>query len=184
MDKEKKYGIIRRLDEFGRVVIPKEIRYQLNLAPEDAVEINVQGRCVVVKKCHLIETLESLCKTYLEAFWKSCRTVCLICSTEYVIANKGLDFSKEIPLTEEIQKHIENQETYLYDEHKHISLFGDEKYLVDAIYPIGTKEEPEGAVLLLHFRDATVQERCCAKLLADMLTQVMINQRSGMLWIP
>lgn len=184
MDKEKKYGIIRRLDEFGRVVIPKEIRQQLNVAPEDTVEISVQGRNIMVRKYHPIETLESLCKTYLEAFWKSCRTVCLVCSTEYVIENKGLDFSKETLLSDEIQKYIEKQENYLYDEHKHISLFGDEKYLVDAIYPIGTKEAPEGAVLLLHFRDATVQERCCAKLLADMISQVMINQRSGLLWIP
>jgi len=179
MDKERNYGIIRHMDEFGRIVIPREIRNRLNINPEDAVEINVHGRNISVSKYYPLETLELLCKDYLEAFWKSCRAVCLICSTEHVLANKGLDFSKEAVLSEDVRRYIEKQEVYLYDEHRNMALFGDYKYLVDAIYPIGTKETPMGAVLLLHFREATEKERCCAKLLADMLSQVLCSKERG-----
>ena len=40
-------GIIRRLDELGRVVIPVEMRRMLDLADRDTVEIAVDGDRIV-----------------------------------------------------------------------------------------------------------------------------------------
>ena len=44
-------GIIRRLDELGRVVIPVEMRRMLDLADRDTVEIAVDGDRIVLQKC-------------------------------------------------------------------------------------------------------------------------------------
>lgn len=46
----KSTGIIRRVDELGRVVIPIEIRNQFNIVEKDPIEIYVNGSSIVLKK--------------------------------------------------------------------------------------------------------------------------------------
>ena len=46
----KSTGMIRRVDELGRVVIPKEIRGKLEINEKDPIEIYVDGHSIVLKK--------------------------------------------------------------------------------------------------------------------------------------
>lgn len=46
----KSTGIIRKLDELGRIVLPIEIRRTFALADKDTVEIFVEGDSIVLKK--------------------------------------------------------------------------------------------------------------------------------------
>lgn len=46
----KSTGIVRKVDELGRVVIPIEIRNQFNIAEKDPIEIYVDGSSIVLKK--------------------------------------------------------------------------------------------------------------------------------------
>ncbi len=46
----KSTGIIRRMDELGRVVIPIEIRNQFNIAQRDPIEIYVDGSSIILRK--------------------------------------------------------------------------------------------------------------------------------------
>ena len=46
----KSTGIVRKMDELGRVVIPIEIRNQFNIAEKDPVEIYVDGSSIILKK--------------------------------------------------------------------------------------------------------------------------------------
>lgn len=46
----KSTGIVRRVDELGRVVIPIEIRNQFKIAEKDPIEIYVDGSNIVLKK--------------------------------------------------------------------------------------------------------------------------------------
>lgn len=43
-------GIVRRVDDLGRVVIPKEIRRALTIRENDALEIFTEDGCVIFKK--------------------------------------------------------------------------------------------------------------------------------------
>lgn len=43
-------GIVRRIDDLGRVVIPKEIRKMMNLMEGDALEIFTEGKKVIFQK--------------------------------------------------------------------------------------------------------------------------------------
>lgn len=55
----KSTGIVRRLDELGRVVIPIELRRSLNIQEKDAMEIYVDDDRIILKKynphqaCHI-----------------------------------------------------------------------------------------------------------------------------------
>ena len=48
----KSIGIVRKIDELGRVVIPKETREQLGIAEKDSLEIFIEGdeNLIVFKK--------------------------------------------------------------------------------------------------------------------------------------
>ena len=53
----KSTGIIRRIDELGRIVIPKELRKKLEINIKDPMEIFVDGHSITLKKvCQLFET--------------------------------------------------------------------------------------------------------------------------------
>lgn len=46
----KSTGIIRKLDELGRIVLPSELRKVLDLNEKDSVEIYVSGESIILKK--------------------------------------------------------------------------------------------------------------------------------------
>lgn len=46
----KSTGIVRRVDELGRIVLPIELRRTLDIAEKDAIEIYVDGSSVILKK--------------------------------------------------------------------------------------------------------------------------------------
>ena len=45
-------GIVRRLDQLGRVVIPKELRTTFDLKENDPIEIFVEGEDIILRKYH------------------------------------------------------------------------------------------------------------------------------------
>ena len=46
----KSTGIVRRVDELGRIVLPIELRRTLDIAEKDAIEIYVDGESIILKK--------------------------------------------------------------------------------------------------------------------------------------
>ncbi|MBY6871639.1 AbrB/MazE/SpoVT family DNA-binding domain-containing protein [Clostridium botulinum] len=46
----KNTGIVRKVDELGRIVIPKELRRTLNLEEGDGLEIYTEGEQIILKK--------------------------------------------------------------------------------------------------------------------------------------
>ena len=60
----KSTGIVRNIDELGRIVVPKEIRERLGIASNDPVEIFMEEDRIVLKKylsvCHFCAGAEDL----------------------------------------------------------------------------------------------------------------------------
>ena len=46
----KSTGIVRNVDELGRIVIPKEMRTKMNISSSDPIEIYVEGDKIILKK--------------------------------------------------------------------------------------------------------------------------------------
>ena len=46
----KSTGIVRKVDELGRIVLPIELRHTLDIAPKDSLEIYVDGTTIVLRK--------------------------------------------------------------------------------------------------------------------------------------
>jgi AbrB family looped-hinge helix DNA binding protein len=62
MKELRKYGHIRRTDDLGRIIIPKEIRQFLNIRENEPLEISVMERGIYIEKYQPLQTLESLCE--------------------------------------------------------------------------------------------------------------------------
>ncbi|MFC4558559.1 stage V sporulation protein T [Virgibacillus kekensis] len=83
-------GIVRRIDDLGRVVIPKEIRRTLRIREGDPLEIFVdrEGE-VILKKYSPINELGSFAQEYAEALFDSLHYPVLICDRDEIIAVAG-----------------------------------------------------------------------------------------------
>ena len=62
-------GIIRRIDELGRIVIPKEIRKSLRIKNGDNLEILIDGENIILKKYSQIENAIDMAQLYAESFY-------------------------------------------------------------------------------------------------------------------
>lgn len=72
----KSTGIIRNIDELGRIVIPKEMRTKMNIASSDPVEIYVDGDKIILTKyvdsCLFCGSDENLCSFKGKKICKTC----------------------------------------------------------------------------------------------------------------
>ena len=46
----KSTGIVRPIDQLGRIVLPKELRESLNIGPKDSLEVFIENEKIILKK--------------------------------------------------------------------------------------------------------------------------------------
>ena len=83
-------GIVRRIDDLGRVVIPKEIRRTLRIREGDPLEIFVdRDGEVILKKYSPIGELGDFAKEYAESLFESTNHIAMISDRDTIIAMAG-----------------------------------------------------------------------------------------------
>ena len=85
-------GIVRRIDDLGRIVIPKEIRKTLRIRETDPLEIftNGQGE-IILKKYSAVNELGEFAKCYADSVATATGQVVCVTDRESVIAVSGGD---------------------------------------------------------------------------------------------
>src|SRR5690606_24036254 len=105
-------GILRRIDDIGRIVLPKEIRRTLRIRERDALEIftDRDGE-VILKKYSPIADLEDFAQEYADSLFESTGHVTLITDRDAYIAVAGTGrkafLGKSLP--DEISEHMEER---------------------------------------------------------------------------
>jgi AbrB family transcriptional regulator (stage V sporulation protein T) len=151
-------GIVRRIDDLGRVVIPKEIRRTLRIREGDPLEIftDKEGE-VILKKYSPIGELGDFATQYAESLHKASGHITCIADRDTIIAVSGAskkDFLEKT-LSPEMEKIIEEKSTLVVKsaEEKPIPVLADEspdrKYTSQVVTPIISEGDPIGAVMLL-----------------------------------
>ena len=84
-------GIVRRIDDLGRVVIPKEIRRTMRIREGDPLEIYTdrEGE-VIFKKYSPIGELMDFALEYAETLYKTCNMPVAVCDRDCIIACAGI----------------------------------------------------------------------------------------------
>ncbi len=75
----KSTGIVRKVDELGRIVLPIELRRTLDIAEKDALEIYVDGNTIVLQK---YEPSCIFCGSSKDVFIFKGRNICPACMDE------------------------------------------------------------------------------------------------------
>ena len=114
-------GIVRRIDDLGRVVIPKEIRRTMRIREGDPLEIftDREGE-VIFKKYSPIGELNTFAQQYAEALSKTCGLNIVITDRDSVIATAGVpkkDYQDK-QLSRELEEIIEDRNIFVCEKEK------------------------------------------------------------------
>lgn len=149
-------GIVRRIDDLGRVVIPKEIRRTLRIREGDPLEIftDREGE-VILKKYSPIGELSLFAKQYAESLSQTMGCLVCVCDMDQVIAAAGSG-KKEVQekyISASLQKLLEERESLVASpsDKKYIKIVNDQKedYAYEAVTPILCEGDVIGGVILL-----------------------------------
>ena len=144
-------GIVRRIDELGRVVIPKEIRRTLRIREGDPLEIYTdRDGEVILKKYSPIGEMSSFAKDYTESIFRSLGHIACIVDRDQVVAASGVN-KKELwdkPISHDLEQAIASRQTQTYNRQMGGKVMSG-GYTAQVVSPIIADGEAIGAVLLL-----------------------------------
>lgn len=150
-------GIVRRIDDLGRVVIPKEIRRTLKIREGDPLEIFVdRDGEIILKKYSPIGELGEFAQEYADSLHESVRHVAIIADRDTVIAVSGAPKKEFLnkTLSMAVEKVMENRQKVLINdtgEHPYYQEADEEtssKFVAEVIVPIISAGDTIGAVSL------------------------------------
>ncbi|MCI6036444.1 MAG: stage V sporulation protein T [Candidatus Limiplasma sp.] len=151
-------GIVRRIDELGRVVIPKEIRRTLRIREGDPLEIYTdRDGEVILKKYSPIGEMSAFAKDYTESIFRAMGHIACIVDRDQVVAASGVS-KKELsdkPISPDLETAIANRQTVAINRAgggKMVAVTNEEDingYTAQVVSPIIADGEAIGAVLLL-----------------------------------
>lgn len=147
-------GIVRRIDDLGRVVIPKEIRRTLRIREGDPLEIFVdRDGEVILKKYSPIGELGDFAKEYAESLYESTGHIAMITDRDSVVAVAGGSKKEYLdkPIGALLENCMENRKITLETSSGsyEITRDADETYSSFVAAPIVAGGDPIGTVVLL-----------------------------------
>ncbi len=149
-------GIVRRIDDLGRVVIPKEIRRTLRIREGDPLEIftDREGK-VILKKYSPIGELGTMAKFYSESLAQTLNcTVCITDSDQIIaVAGAGKKDLQDKYISKELGEILQTRELLsgISDSKKFVQIVdGENLYREEIICPIISEGDVIGGVILLN----------------------------------
>ncbi len=158
-------GIVRRIDDLGRVVIPKEIRRTLRIREGDPLEIFVdRGGEVILKKYSPIGELGDFAKEYVDSLHESTGRITLITDRDTVIAvagglardfiDKGLTAAAEKIMDERRHELVEDTSKAKGGQ-EGTELIENVSFISQVIVPIIAEGDPIGSVIIASIDEGT-----------------------------
>lgn len=145
-------GIVRRIDDLGRVVIPKEIRRTLRIRDGAPLEIftSKDGE-VIFKKYSPIGEFASFAGQYVETLNRTCGMSVVVTDRDTVIVSAGVskkDFNEK-KVSEEFETIMEDRSLYTCSEGEQISVCDGTSGYVKYAMPIVSEGDIIGCIAMI-----------------------------------
>lgn len=150
-------GIVRRIDDLGRVVIPKEIRRTMRIREGDPLEIftDREGE-VILKKYSPISELSQFAGEYAECVYNVWGDTILISDTDHIIAVSGgskKDFIDK-RISKQLEKVIQEKNPIMLQDKSDFSpIIADDdnmsEYTLQIMVPIVSQGDAIGSITIL-----------------------------------
>ena len=147
-------GIVRRIDDLGRVVIPKEIRRTLRIREGDPLEIyTATDGEVIFKKYSPVGELSEFAGQYADVISRISSLPTLICDKDHVIAAAGVSIREflERRVSAVLENYMESRKSYAANQQNagDIQPIEGIEHPASVIYPIISSGDVTGAVVML-----------------------------------
>ena len=162
-------GIVRRVDDLGRIVIPKEIRRSLRIHEGDPLEIFTDQDSVIFKKYSVITEISEISKTIVESLRANTACNVMICDKERVQAYSGAFAGKynNKRISIEVRDIIDYRTQYEMTNNEPIKLVdedvlfshGTDYYSDQMVYPIVVEGDIVGALALFEINGEKITEQ-------------------------
>jgi len=175
-------GIIRRIDDLGRIVLPKEIRKSLKIKEGDMLEIYVQDSgMIMLQKYEPMDTLSKIADQYAEVLADITGYTVCIATDSYIISSHG-PFKKEYirkDLSIEVINLLNERINWSNKNDQTINITKDDsknKYTAQIVVPIIDNGDVIGCIILIsidsnkHISDYDIN---VAKLVGSLLEKQM-----------
>ena len=174
-------GIVRRIDELGRVVIPKEIRSTLRLKSGDPLEIFTDRDELMLKKYSPIASLERFSEGTAKSLSELSGHVAVICDTDGVLHAAGKE-RKEFggkAISGQMEKILRERKSYIANLSEGGDIVpiveGENQVTAQIIVPIISAGDCLGAVALVSCEQGAKIESGACKL-AQLSATILANQ--------
>ena len=147
-------GIVRRVDDLGRIVIPKEIRRTLRIREGDPLEIYTEkDGGVIFRKYSPMGDLQEFAAQMCESIHTATGHIAAVADRDSIIAIHGAPKRELVdkPNSQELEKLMEQRKNYLFQQGQSPipASEGQEKYHLGAAAPVLSQGDLMGCVMLL-----------------------------------
>ncbi len=165
----KSTGVIRRIDELGRIVLPKEIRRNLGIREGENLEIFVEEDKVILKKYSKIKDYKEIIHTIGNLVTQVYEINLLITDRDKIVYSNKFPTCEETDLDMKLIHFIHNRESVLKSELQTYKINKEEKSGYYFILPIISSTDCLG--LLILFQDSPIKEEniFLLKLIANLI---------------
>ena len=172
-------GIIRRIDDLGRIVIPKELRRNLRIKNGDTLEVFVDMESIVLKKYSPIESIEDLASKYVDSFNSVIKHNIIICDKDRIIAASGSLKKNYLGknISEFTERSIERRDSFVERQKKTFSFVeGIEDFGYYSFSSIINNGDTLGAVIIISIdKPITDSEEKMAPILSTLLSSRFVD---------
>lgn len=147
----KSTGVVRRIDDLGRIVIPKEIRKNMKIKDGESVEIYLDSDNIILKKYSPLGNIMEFYKSYVNSIYEAILENIMIVDRDKVVAVAG-DLKKRYldkSISSKLDNIIEQREVVLEPKLRDFNFIEDKKETSSyAISPIIVSGDAIGAVII------------------------------------
>lgn len=171
-------GVVRRIDELGRIVIPKEIRKTLRIREGENIEIFIDANeNIILKKYSIMKKLGDFAQSFTDSIYSFLKHNIIITDSDNIIAISG-DLKKEYQngyISEDLISSIKRRENILEKHSKSLKLVNDKK--IDCTYVINSiicNGDAVGLVLIVSTDDKITElDEKIAQIAAQFLSKYL-----------
>ena len=174
-------GIVRRIDELGRVVIPKEIRRTLRIKEGDPLEIFTDRDELMLKKYSPIATMAKMSEATAKTLADLSGHLVVLCDTDEVLSVCG-EGKRSVGrhLSREMDEILKERRSYFADRGEGGKILpvteeDEANWSVQLIVPIIANGDCLGAVTLLGAKEGESMENSAMQL-ARLTAEMLANQ--------
>lgn len=174
----KSTGVVRRIDELGRIVIPKEIRKNLRIKDGENLEIFIEDDRIILKKYSVVSNLGDFVREFTESIYGITKHNVIITDMDVVIGAAG-NMRKEIAdkrIEVDIENYIKKREVIFERISKKVKIVEQvEKNIVFVCAPILVNGDTVGLVMIFDEQEIMEYEKKVVEVVAQFLGKYLEN---------